>query len=182
MVTQRKRKQQTRRSESPLRVNEPGTRNNYRQSSSGGNLTSVLVLCLFVAFGLLIFLIYLYNSKKPPIVVAPAVVEQKPAPVIAPKVTPAPVEEEKPPVVAKKKAAPAATPKKQLNLEITGAEKKTEVAKPAVEPESQPAASNNEDNPPPPKSFMGGLSNPEMEKNKDNSREERRKKKEIDLE
>ena len=202
MATQRKKRQATRRSPSKLRGNDPGERRGNGPSSSGSNLTNTLIGCLILAFAFLFFLLYLYNTKATPI--SKNLVEQKPAiKPIPPKVVVEPVvEEEKTEVVAKtKKNKPLVDdtvksstkePKKSINLEISGSEKKTEQTKPAEidsvkAPTKKPV---NDDEPVLPKSFMGGVTNPEMEKakpaevdqDKDREREERRKKKEYELE
>ena len=67
MVTQRKRKQGTTRSESRLRGNNTENRRGNRPSGSGSSLTNTLVGCLVLAFAFLFFLLYLYNTKPTPI-------------------------------------------------------------------------------------------------------------------
>lgn len=193
MPTQQRKKHQTRRGAAPLRVSEPGIRKDYRRGESNGNLTSILVMCLIVAFILLVAVIYLYQKKgnQPVPIANQNIVEQKPAPIQNQKVNP-PAEvvvEEKvePPVKKKKKsttedgkeAAKPAEVKKPINLEISG-EKAPEKPKPVEEePEVKKVnKSNPEDEPVIPKSFMGGLSNPELER----AREENRKKKGYELE
>lgn len=192
MPTQQRKKHQTRRGAAPLRVSEPGIRKDYRRGNSNGNLTSILVMCLIVAFILLVAVIYLYQKKsnQPVPISTPNVVEQKPAAIQNQKPSqPAEVvvEDKAEPVKKKKKSTTGdgkettkpAEAKKPINLEISG-EKAPEKPKPVEEePEVKKVdKANSEDEPAIPKSFMGGLSNPELER----AKEENRKKKGYELE
>lgn len=182
MPTQRKRAP-TRRGASPMRGDGGG--GDYRGGNrKNGNLTGILTIMLVFAVIALFVLIYLFQSKNNKPVQQAPVVEQKapppapPAPVKAPE----PIVEEAP----KKKPKEVPAPKKNINLEVTG-EKPVEPAPAEVAPVVKKKV-NSDDDPVPPKSFMGGLSNPEMEKNQgsnpdqDRAREERRKKKDYELE
>lgn len=209
MATERKRRQQTRRSVSPLKVNEPGIRNEYgRRSKSGSDLTTTLVVCLCIAVIILIAVLVLYNKKSTPptpIPVNPSDKKYIVNPLIPPVGVPPIVEVEdksiETPVKKKKTSPPPVTKaesKKGIDLEISGTQKNPEVSKPVVkEPEKEVKKAEEDDKPVIPRSFMGGLSNPEMEKAKegtspkkeedpskeaDRIKEEERKKKEVQLE
>lgn len=186
MPTQRKRKNPTRRGGSPLRVNEPGVRGEYRNAKPDSSLTTILIVC--IAMVLVVILLIAFNSKPKPLPVQPTpnVVQQIPEPVNKP-VEPAPVEEVKPEVVAKKKVkTPApAEPKKKVEIEVSGKVKK-EIEN--EEPTEKVVKPSNDDEVVVPRSFMGGLTNPDMEEknkgkniDKEGQREEAAKKKDLNV-
>jgi len=182
MPTQRRRKNPTRRGGSPIRDNDSGSRGEYRKPKSDSSLTTILVV--MIGLVLVVILLITFNSKTKPLPVQPAVAQQKAEPVKP--VEPEPVEEVKPEVVKKKVKAPTPVePKKKVEIEVSG---KTNKVAAEQEPAEKVEKPSKDDEVVIPRSFMGGLTNPDMEEknkakniDKDGQREEATKKKELNV-
>jgi flagellar basal body-associated protein FliL len=186
MPTQRKRKNPTRRGNSPVRDNESGGRGEYRRQKPDNSLTTILIVCIALVAVVIVLIAFNSKSKPVPVQPAPNVVQQNPEPVTKP-VEPEP-EVAKPEVATKKKVKVAAPvePKKKVEIEVSGQTKKEVVQE--EEPVEKPAKPNSDDEVVIPKSFMGGLTNPDMEEknkgknvDKEGQREEAAKKKDLNV-
>lgn len=183
MPTQRRRKNPTRRGGSPIRDNESGSRGEYRKPKSDSNLTTILVV--MIGLVLVVILLITFNSKTKPLPAQPAPVAQQKVEPVKP-VEPEPVEEVKPEVVKKKVKAPTPVePKKKVEIEVSG---KTNKVAAEQEPAEKVEKPSKDDEVVIPRSFMGGLTNPDMEEknkakniDKDGQREEATKKKELNV-
>lgn len=181
MVTQRKRNP-TRRGGSPMSGNErERIEPRGRSRGKGSDLTTILVILLVFAFVVLFGLIYLAQNKNKQVATTPV-----PPPPANPAPTIVQTQKEQEPIVEESpKKKPKAKPKepaKRVNVEVVGEKTKEEPVETHEPAEVKPKQKNDDDAPVQPKSFMGGLSNPEMEQkqgndpDKDKAREERRKK------